>query len=177
MQSSLCMTCIPSSIQPHNSTRYASKVFSSRTTAIPSSSSVKLASLDIDPILLHSHTEILHRQHRSCLSTSTLPTTAVPTPLHTQLCRLLQFASSRAAGCTGTRSSKTTGSSARAHRRRIAQRIIRRRRIRSPDPTVLVRIGRDISDEFLRGQRQKSCERKRRGIRTCARRVRRRRGR
>lgn len=147
--------------------RYAS--LKEKNTIVASPSSIKLASLDIDPVLLHRHTQILHGQDRPRLPAPALTTAAVPTPLHAQLCRLLRFPGPASSCRARSRARKCTRSSARAHRRRIAQRVVTRCGIRRANPAVLVRIRGDVGDEFLRGQRQQSCQGERSGIRAGAR--------
>src|SRR5271154_7174580 len=53
--------------------------------------SVKLGPLDINPIILHCHSQVLHRQHRPALPTSALSTSSKSTPLHPELDRLRSF--------------------------------------------------------------------------------------
>jgi hypothetical protein len=59
--------------------------------------SVKFGPLDIDPIILHRHSQVLHCQHRPALPTSTLSTSSKSTPLHPELDRLSSFSASCAA--------------------------------------------------------------------------------
>lgn len=124
-------------------------------------SAVELAPLDVDPILLHGHAQVLHRQDRPALARSTLSTTTKSTPLHAQLHRLLSLArTARAAGTNARRTSRAarTGAS--------TQGIVRRSRVGRPDSTVLIGIGGDVGDELLRRECQEARERQRGGV--CA---------
>jgi hypothetical protein len=116
------------------------------------SSSVKLASLDIDTVLLHGHAQIFHGQDSLPLTRASLPTTTIPAPLHAQCCTLLTFRTGRA--CTSTAATRTTSKTSRSTTSGTAyagttERIVGRCGIRTSDPRVLIRISCNVRDELL----------------------------
>lgn len=132
-------------------------------------SSVKLAALEVDAVILHRHAEIFHGQNRPPLATSPGASAAEAGSLDAQLSALLRFVHGTDAACS--RSSHAAGPGASAAHARIA----RGRGIRGPDPAVLVRVGGDVGDELLSRQRQEPGERQRSRVGAGARRVGRRR--
>ena len=109
-------------------------------------SPIEFPPLHINPILLHSHAQILHRQNRPPLPTPTLPAPTKPTPLHPQLRSLLSTLATRA-----------TRRDTRLSWRSVTERVIAGC-ITLPRPGVLVCVCGDVCDEFLCGEGEETGE-------------------
>ena len=110
---------------------------------------IELAPLNINAILPHGHTQVLHRQHRSIL-TATLPTTTVAWTLDSQRCALpLVFVPGLSRRLS--RNGESCGSAQRTHR-------VVRVGGGCADAAVLVGIGSDVGDELLRCESEETCE-------------------
>lgn len=120
----------------------------------PTPSSIELPSLDIDTVLPHGTTQILHGQHRP----SGAPPTAssIPGSLLAQH-MLTHFALPPFGAPWLNRPASTSGAGARDARGGG------RGRVSGTHPGVLVSVGRNIGDELLRRQSQQASQGKRGG--------------
>jgi hypothetical protein len=119
-------------------------------------SSVELAPLNINPILLHGHPQVLHRQHRL---RPARPSSAKPSPLHTQSCTLTSLPTTSTSSCAPASTTRTTRRRSTSHgggRKTIG-------RAACADTAILVGVSGDVGDEFL----GREAEEAREGKRSC----------
>lgn len=131
---------------------------------------IKLASLDADPVLRNSHTQILHGQHGPSLSRTALSTATETRPLDAQMgvgraaLALARFSASDA--CSGARRARPAGRGGYVQTRggiKTAHRVVGAGAVGGADARVLVRVGSDVGDELL-GRESKESRKVRRSL-------------
>lgn len=112
-------------------------------------SAVELSPLNIDTVLPSRHPQLLHRQHRPILATA-LPTTTIPGSLYTNGPAAPLVLASRLAGLL-------TGDGEAGRGAEVTHRVVGVA-VTGAHAAVLVCIGGEVGDEFLRREREEARE-------------------
>lgn len=118
---------------------------------------IKLAPLDIHTVLSNRHAQVLHRQDRPALPTTSSATSiSSPRPTKRRILSSIFLLASTSLGLSATASTTPTSSHAETRRAAQARQRVVRSRVRAANARVLVRVGGDVGDELLRRQREQA---------------------